>query len=312
MKSTTVRRTALTAAVVTALAGVAACGSQDSGKAGGGAGGSAAHASPVDALRSVEKSTDRARSARVSSTMTMGSLMTVTTDGVMSWGDGLRGDVTMKYTGGSLAAQMRRAGTSSVEARYLPDACYMKVSDAFARANGGRHWVRYAYADATGASGAARLLSQDQARNNTPNESVRLLLASHDVKKAGEEKVGGVLATHYSGTVDVAGLARGNGSLDAGQVAELKKRLDAAGITKETVDVWIDGRGRLVRKTESADSANGRMVTTATYRDYGVRADTAAPAAGDTKDLKDVLRSGGIPSGGASAGQASGGVAATS
>ncbi|WP_330459277.1 hypothetical protein OIB37_21775 [Streptomyces sp. NBC_00820] len=298
MKSTTVRRLTLSTALVAALAGVAACGTPDTGKGDKAAGKSAIHMSPVAALRSVEKSTDKAESARVRSTMTMGTLATMSADGVMSWGDGLKGDLTINYTGGKLGEAMRKAGTSSMEARYLPDAYYAKMSDAFAKQSGGKHWVRYAYADLAKLTGGSGAYVQDQARNNTPNQSVKMLLASGDVKKVGEEKVSGATATHYSGTVDVADLVGKNSSLGADQLADLKKQLDKAGITTETVDIWIDGRDLLVKKTETADTANGRLVTTATYSDYGVKADAEVPPAGDTKDFKDLLRSSGLPGGG--------------
>ncbi|MET8812710.1 hypothetical protein ABZW47_11940 [Streptomyces sp. NPDC004549] len=290
MQSTTVRRTALAAAVAAALSGIAACGAQDDGK-----GGKASHdvvpVSPIAALRAADKSTDRAESAKVRSTMSLGKLMDTSADGVLAWGDGMRGEMTITYTGGDMAELMRKAGSASSEARYLPDAFYSRMSDAFARQNSGKHWVRYGYADLAklGGRGSTAYL-QDQVRHSSPNQSVKLLLASGDVKKVGEEKVDGTATTHYAGTVDIAALARKNSGLTASQLSELKSELTQAGVTTETIDVWLDGKNLLVKKVERAKTANGTMVSTAHYSDYGVKVTAEAPAAGDTKDFKDLMK----------------------
>ncbi|MFD8910031.1 hypothetical protein [Streptomyces sp. NPDC059575] len=302
MQSTTVRRTALAAAVVAALSGVAACGAQDDGKDGkGGKGGNAAQevapVSPIAALRSADRSTDQAESVKVRSTMSLGKLMETSADGALAWnGGGLRGEMTLTYTGGDMAELMRKAGSASAQARYLPDAYYAKMSGAFVKQYGGRHWLRYGYADIAklGGRGATAYL-QDQVRHSSPNQTVKLLLASGDVKKAGEEKVDGVATTHYSGAVDIAALAGRDSGLTAAQLSELKSELTQAGITTETVDIWMNDKNLLVKKVEKAKSANGEMVSTTHFSDYGVKVTTEAPPAGDTKDFKDLMKS--LPSG---------------
>ncbi|MEW2133475.1 hypothetical protein [Streptomyces sp. NPDC005435] len=292
MQSTTVRRTALAAALVAALSGVAACGSQEARKDGKAAGGAAA-VSPLAALRSASLSTDRAESVKVRSTMSLGKLMETSATGSLAWGkDGQRGVMTTTYTGGELAELMRKADSATIEARYLPDAFYSKASDAFAKQTGGRHWIRYGYADLakTGGSGSTAY-AQDQARRSSPNQSVKLLLASGEVKKAGTETVDGVSATHYSGTVDVASLVARSGGLTATQLSDVKSQLHQAGITTETVDLWLDGRNLLVKMEERAKTANGALVNTVHYSDYGVKVAVQAPPADETKDFKDLLKS---------------------
>lgn len=103
--------------------------------------------SPIAALQSAEKSTDGADSAKVESTTTMGTLMSMKSDGVMGWGDGLTGDMTITYTGGTMADTMRKAGVTSMQARYLSDAYYAKMGETFARQVNGKHWIRYGYDD---------------------------------------------------------------------------------------------------------------------------------------------------------------------
>ncbi|MCX5422992.1 hypothetical protein [Streptomyces sp. NBC_00078] len=303
MKSTTVRRVSLSIAVLTALSVVAACSSSDSrkdGKAGNddrAAGKAATHLSPIAALRTAEKSTDSADSAKVESTTTMGSLMSMTADGALGWADGLTGNLTITYTGGTMADTMRQLGTTSMEARYLPDAYYAKMGEKFAEQAGGKHWIRYGYADLADLGGSSGAYLKDQMQNTTPNQSVKLLLASGDVKKAGTEKVRGVNTMHYSGTVDVADLAGKNSNLSASQLAGLKKQLTQAGVTTETVDIWVDGQDLLVKKTEKGRMTAGEYTQTAYYSDYGVKVSAAEPAAADTEDFRELLKKQGAGSG---------------
>jgi len=279
MKSTTVRCLTLSTAAVTALSGVAACSSSGS-----------TDVSPVAALRTAEKSTDGADSAKVESTTTMGSLMSMTADGALGWSDGLTGNLTITYTGGTLADTMRQLGTTSMQARYLPDAYYARMGEKFAQQAGGKHWIRYGYADLADIGGSSGAYLRDQMQNTTPNQSVKLLLASGDVKKVGTEKVRGVNTTHYSGTVDVADLAGKNSSLSAGQLAGLKKQLTQAGVTTETVDIWVDGKDLLVKKVEKGEMSTGRYTQTAYYSDYGVKVSASRPPASDTEDFKELLK----------------------
>ncbi|EYT84553.1 hypothetical protein CF54_00920 [Streptomyces sp. Tu 6176] len=309
MKSTTVRRTASVVAVTAALAGVAACGSGGSsggaahrdGKAAAGEtarGGTATLASPLTALRTAADSTGRADSARVDMTVSMGTLMSMKGHGALSWGHGLSGTLTLTYTGGTVADTMRATGTTSVQARYLPDAYYARMSDAFAAQAGGKHWIRYGYDDMARLGGGSGAYLKDQMQNNTPNQAVKLLLASGDVKRAGEERIAGVHTTHYHGTVNVADLAARTGhSLTAAQLADMKRQLTDSGITTDTVDLWIDDRNLLVRKVESADTAKGALTTTATYGDYGVKVAVGAPPRGDTADFKELLAAQGAGAG---------------
>ncbi|MFD8811302.1 hypothetical protein ACFV23_07395 [Streptomyces sp. NPDC059627] len=294
MKSRRVRRTAVSIAVAAALTGVAACssagGSGGSGKEDRAGARAATRVSPVAALRSAERSTDSADSARVRSTTTMGSLLSMTTNGSLAWDDGISGTVTITYTGGSTAELMRRLGTTSMEARYLPDAYYAKMSDRFAAQTGGKHWIRYGYGDLASVAGGSGALLKDQMQNTTPNKSVQMLLASGDVRKVGEEKVDGQATTHYAGTVNVADLAGRSSSLTAGQLASLKKQLTQAGVSTETVDIWVNDQDLLVKKTEKADTATGAMTQTAHYSDYGVKVSAQRPPAGDTADFKSLLK----------------------
>ncbi|MGW1615879.1 hypothetical protein ACWCQZ_41810 [Streptomyces sp. NPDC002285] len=264
MTSTRARRRALWVALLTALTALPACTSSD----GPGEADRTAPARAVTAaLRTVERSTGQAESARVRSTTTMGSTLSMKADGTLAWSDGLTGTLTITYTGGTTAEAMRRLGTTSMEARYLPDAYYARMGDKFAEKTDGKHWIKYAYEDLDDLAGSSGAALADQMRGTAPHTSVKLLLSSTDARKVGEETVSGAHTRHYSGTVQ-------------GQ-----------GVAEQTVDIWVDDRDLLVKKVEKGRTATGAMTQTAYYSDYGVKTEVDRPAAGDTADLKELLKS---------------------
>ncbi|MGW0853883.1 hypothetical protein [Streptomyces sp. NPDC002690] len=295
MTSKTLRRVCVSVVTVTALSSVAACGGSDEASGSGGKNGdkspaaAAVAVSPIAALKKVQTKGDSVHSAKVESTMTMGTTMSMTMSGGMDWSDGMTGDVSIKYTGGTMGEAMAKMGTDgTMRALYLKDAYYVNMGDAFASALGGKHWLRYAWADLAALTGASGEAVQNQIKNTTPQEGVKALLAAGDVKKVGAEDVRGVATTHYSGVVDVAALTARNGNLDAAQLQELKDQLEKTGLKTETIDVWVDKDDLLVKKTERGDSAAGAMNSTVFYSGYGTPVSVQAPAAGDTTDFKEI------------------------
>lgn len=269
MTSTRARRSAFWIALLTVLTALAACTSSDRPTEGDRTAGEdrATPARAVTAaLRTVERSTGQANSARVSSTTTIGSALSMKADGTLTWIDGLTGTLTITYTGGTTAEALRKLGTTSMEARYLPDAYYARMGDTFAEKTDGKHWLKYAYDDLEHLAGSSGADLADQMRGTAPHTSVKLLLSSTDVRKVGEETVGGEHTTHYSGTVHVEGT------------------------TTQTVDIWVDDRDLLVKKVEKGRTATGQLTQTAYYSDYGVKATVERPPAGDTADFKELLK----------------------
>ncbi|GGQ81786.1 putative lipoprotein [Streptomyces asoensis] len=306
MKHATLCRAGLSIAAVTLLTSMTACSPSGGSEGGSGSGGSGAFGkggdgdprlSPLAALRTAERSTEGADSAKVESSTTMGSMMSMTADGALGWGDGLTGTLTITYTGGTMADTMRRMGTTSMEARYLPDAYYARMGDTFARQAGGKHWIKYAYDDLESLGGSSGAYLKDQMQNTTPNQSVKLLLASGDVRKVGTERVRGQRTTHYSGTVDVADLAEKNSGLDRGRLDDLRKTLEQAGVTTETVDIWVDDRDLLVKKVEKGETTAGAYTQTAYYSDYGTKVSAEVPPASDTADFSALLEQQGTGAG---------------
>ncbi|MGI5513885.1 hypothetical protein [Streptomyces sp. CA-106131] len=288
MRDRIVRRGILPIAAVAALSAVAGCGLFGDGDSDIGAaapsGGRAGRADSrsVTALRAVEKATTRAGSARIESTTAMGAMLALKTDGALGWSHGSVGTLRITYTGGWLAETMRNMNSTSMEARLLPDAYYAKVGAPFARCLAGRHWIRYGYGDLAALPGGSGAYLTDQLRDTAPIRPVRLLLACGAVRRVGEETVRGRHTTHYSGTVTPA-------NLSGEDAAALRERLEQAGVTRETVDIWVDDHALLVKKVEKGELAGGRMSATAYYRDYGVKVSAGRPSAADTADFKELM-----------------------
>ncbi|MER5259075.1 MULTISPECIES: hypothetical protein [unclassified Streptomyces] len=290
MNSTTMRRAGLSIAVAAALTGVAACGSSGGdGDAKGKKKGSVA-LSPIAALRTIENETDNADSAKIEGKTVMGSKMSMDMTGSMEWSDGITGTMTATLTGGAQAEQMKQMGQSKIDYRYLKNGFYANMGDKFAaQAGGGKHWIEYDYATLAEISGAAGDAFKDQMQNSTPNQSVKMLLASGDVKRVGEETVRGTKTTHYSGTVDAADFTGKNADLDAEQMAELRKQFKQVGLSKQTIDIWVDGDDLLVKKAEKGKMADGEFSQIAYYSDYGTPVSVEKPPASDTMSFKDLM-----------------------
>ncbi|MCX5397551.1 hypothetical protein [Streptomyces sp. NBC_00102] len=294
MTSRTLRRVCVSVVTMAALTSVAACGGSDEASGSGGKNGdkspaAAAAVSPIAALKKVQQKSGSAHSAKVESTIVVGTAMSITSTGSMDWSDGITGDITIKYTGGTMAETMKKMGSDgTMRTVYLKDAYYANMGDAFAQAIGGKHWIRYGYEDLAAVAGASGEVLKDQMQGSTPEKGVEPLLASGAVKKVGEENVRGVATTHYSGVVDVAALSGTSTNLDAEQLKELKEQLDKSGITTETVDLWIDKNDLPIKASTSADTATGAMKTTSFYSDYGAAVSVVKPDAGDTVDFKEI------------------------
>ncbi|MFB7914120.1 hypothetical protein [Streptomyces sp. NPDC056061] len=278
MRTRTVRRVGLAAALATALISVTSCSG-------------AATADLVAALRKIEKKTDGVSSAKVEGTIEMGDLMSMKQTGVVGWADGLSGSMKITYTGGSMADVVKQnGGSGTMEARYYADGYAVNMGDAFAQQSGGKHWISYRYADMAKLAGASGEVMKQQMQSAAPNQGVRSLLASGDIKKVGEEDVRGVSTTHYSGTLDVAELTGKDSGLDDKQLAELKQQLSEAGISTEQVDIWVDKNDLLIKKTERARMKTGEMNVTMYYSDYGTKVSVEKPPAGDTATFADVMK----------------------
>ncbi|MFI5657472.1 hypothetical protein [Streptomyces sp. NPDC051684] len=196
------------------------------------------------ALRTARQKVVAAGSAHVDATMVTGKRLTSRSTGPLGWSHGVQGTLTVRITGGELAASTRELGGDPSETRFLPDAGYTRMSDRFADLQGGRHWIRRPY---------------DTCSDLTPADTLKALIRAEDVHSVGRETVRGQRATHYRGTSG-----------------------------RQHIDVWLDDRHLLVRRTQRAGDFTG----TVNYRDYGVPAAAERPAKRDTVDFADVTDAG--------------------
>ncbi|MEV0746231.1 LppX_LprAFG lipoprotein [Streptomyces sp. NBC_01220] len=295
MRTSTVRRVGLAVAVAAALTSVGACGGSDDGSTsrarGKDAGSGVVKTDAIAALLDVQKKTGAASSAKVEGTMTVGSAMSMKQSGALDWSDGVSGSMEITYTGGAMADTMKKSGgNGTMQARYFKDGYAADMGEAMARQTGGKRWISYSYEDLAALGGASGAAMKDQMQNTTPDQGVKSLLASGDVKEVGKEQVRGVPTTHYSGTVDVAELTAKTSKLDADQLAALKKQLNDAGITTETVDIWVDENDLLVKKSERGQMKTGELNTTMFYSDYGTKVSVQRPPAGETIGFKELFQ----------------------
>ncbi|MYT31178.1 hypothetical protein [Streptomyces sp. MspMP-M5] len=264
------------------MAGLTACnsgGGKSNGTGGGSAGGSSNDASgsksPLEAalasLKTASQQTSDKKSAQIDGTQKMGPT-TRTMKGAMDWSNGINMTLDITNTGGPMASG------KPMKALYTPQAMYMNMGMPM----GGKSWLKYDYDALAKKGGPAGALMKDSMQNNDPVKSVNLLIASGKVKEAGKEDVRGVQATHYTGTVDVAEMAKMQSkSLSEADLKALEQQLKKIGATTETIDLWIGPDNLLVKKREQMD---GQQATDSTvfYSNYGTKVTVTPPPAGDT------------------------------
>ncbi|OKJ16124.1 hypothetical protein [Kitasatospora sp. CB01950] len=241
---------------------------------------------PAAMLAMVGEKTSAAKSAKTEATMQIGATKASSMKGAISWEHGLNGELTGTM-GGPMAETLSKAGgDGTFTARYLDDAMYVNMGAAMAGQLGGAHWIKYGYADLAKLMGAAGDSMKNQLQNADPVSSVRALIASGKVDKAGTESVNGVQATKYAGDLSAADITQATTKgLTQAQADALQKQFAAAGITSDHIEVWVTADNLLVKKVEQMQSKAGEITSTATYSDYGTAVSTTPPSASDTVDF---------------------------
>ncbi|MEV0368562.1 hypothetical protein AB0I10_01790 [Streptomyces sp. NPDC050636] len=280
MRST--RITAAVAGVVMLVGGLTACngGKDDNGGSSSSSGGSDAAGkdsqpkSPLDQLKMVSQQTNGKHSAKIDGTVKNGPAEQ-SMKGAMDWANGMNMavDITQKGAAGS---------GKPMKALYTPDAMYMNMGMPIQ----GKSWIKYDYDVMAKKMGAAGALMKDMMQNNNPSRSVDMLIASNKVKEVGKEDVRGVQATHFTGTLGVAELARMQSkSVSEADLKSLEKQLELSGAKTETIDLWIDSDNLLVKKREQMDGKTP-YDSTVFYSDYGTKVSVTPPPASETTDYK--------------------------
>ncbi|MFE5579831.1 hypothetical protein [Kitasatospora sp. NPDC056531] len=243
--------------------------------------------SPAVYLEQVTQKTSAAKSAKVDETITIGAVAMKGT-GAISWADGLQGDLTMDMSGspvGKVIAGL--TGSESAPYRFTKDGMFLKIGGQAVDALGGKHWMHYSQADQAKATGGA----SDQLKSADPVEGVRSLIATGKVTEVGQETVAGKATTHYTGVLNSNDIAAAAGKgMTQDQLDQLKEKLTTAGITSETIDVWVDADKLVVQRTEAGDTKAGTFKASVLYSDYGVAVTTTSPDPADTVESSELQK----------------------
>jgi hypothetical protein len=268
-----------TGLAVTAVAAVVAgCSGGGSGTAaGGGTGGSANGSLNGSAISLVADAMDKANSAgtvKITGSMAVGGTSMT-----------LSGDV--QYSPSVKMSMSMQGGGQDISEIFLGNTIYMKDA-ALAAELDGKQWAEIDLDKAGGSLGALSSLA-NTGRNENPATQLSALVASKAVTKVGTETVQGQQTTHYSGTLNASQFLQ-NGAvtsqLSAAQVAELKSQLQSAGVTSETIDVWVGSNSLPVQeKVVVHSSSTGLMEMTMNLSDWGAPVDVSAPPANEVTDI---------------------------
>jgi hypothetical protein len=273
---------AVTAATAT-LVTVAACGGKSTSATGEHASAtpSAVAVSPVAYLLKVENATAKVHSDEMDRTVTVGTLRQVRLVGDTDWANGLQANVTM-----SVKASTPKP-VPALQMKIRSDALYLKVPSQKVASVGGKHWIKEPLA-LLAAQGAAGKAGTDQLKQANPAMAVRMLIASGDLRKVGQETVRGATTTHYTGTLDTGKLIAGRQGLTPDDVKFLKKQLAASGATDAHVDLWVNSENLPVETREQMETDTARITTTTYFSHFGVAVDLSVPDPSDTFTLHAV------------------------
>jgi hypothetical protein len=267
-----------TGLAVTAVAAVVAgcSGGGSTSAAGGGTGGSASGSVNGSAISLVADAMNKANSAgtvKITGSMSVaGTSMTI--DGDVQYSPSIKSSMTMQ------------GGGQEISEIFLGNTIYMKDA-ALAAELGGKQWAEIDLDKAGGSLGALSALA-DTGRNENPAAQLSALVASKAVTKVGTETVQGQQTTHYNGTLNASQFLQ-NGAvtsqLSAAQVADLKSQLQSAGVTSETIDVWVGSDSLPVQEKVTVHSSAGLTEMTMDLSDWGAPVEASAPPADEVTDI---------------------------
>ncbi|NUR02957.1 MAG: hypothetical protein HOY79_42510 [Streptomyces sp.] len=219
----------------------------------------------------------------------------MTSKGVLDWSKGIQGDLTITFTSGEMAENLAESDMpGTMRILYLPGNFYMNVGDgAAAKELSGKHWVGYSLKDMAKYSGNSTASLMKQLEDTTPSKSVDALLAMPVTRNLGPAVINGVQTTHFQALVSLDNLdATAGRQLTAAEKARVRANFSKAGITSETIDLFVTKDDLPIQESLVKETAAGQMKTITTYSDYGVAVHPKAPPAYDTASLDEAMNSG--------------------
>lgn len=187
---------------------------------------------------------------------------------------------TMNVDKMSMGGQSMPIG--AIQVVYLDKVVYMK-SAQLSQATGGKPWLKLDLGKQAQQSGFNLDALMNQSQQVNPAEQTKMLTASKDVKKVGEETINGVKTTHYTGSITVA---EAMNKLDAKTRQQLQKVYQQVGAKKIFFDLWADGQQLPRKLTTKIDIPQGNTSNTIIYEDYGSPVNVSAPPADQVGDFR--------------------------
>lgn len=292
------KRAGVSLTAVAVVVGVAGCQDGDGGgKKAAGATGSQTQNEMTKVLQAAFEKTSEAKSSKVRMTMSMpagaGGGGTVELSGVQGWDPAVM-DVTMT---GSALTEGGPDAPDEVRMIMLNNVMYMDMGEKQAAEMDGKRWMKMDFAAIAEASGDAEVQQQMTSglenMNQDPSKQLAMLLESPNLKHVGPEKVDGVQAQHYKGTLSFEEMVDANESFDmlsAEQREDLLANVEKTGLKGYDTQIWVNEDNYPVKMVVGMKMAQGTMNMTAHYSDYGAEAEVQAPPAKDTFDLMGMMQ----------------------
>ncbi|MEU2181096.1 hypothetical protein [Streptomyces thermolilacinus] len=317
MKMSVRRRLGVPTVAVAVLAALAGCQSGDGKSEGADDRKKAAQApaaepqwsSALQVIQTAYEKTAAAKSAKVRMTMTVpagatgaagaagtagaaGEAGTMEMNGVLGWEPGVM-DITMK---GSSLLGAQGNGPDAMRMIMVDEIMYMHMGEKLPADLDGKEWLKLDFKALAAKSGDAAVQKQLTGgldnMNQDPAKQLALLLDSPNLKHVGPEKVDGVEAQHYKGSLTVEEMLAANKSLSVlsqKERDEMVAKMKEGGMTSYDTEVWVNKDGYPVKMDVGMQTPAGKIQVSATYSDYGTKAAVQAPPPAKTFDFMDMM-----------------------
>ncbi|MCE7078820.1 hypothetical protein [Streptomyces sp. ST2-7A] len=305
-----VRKAALCAATVGLVAVTAACGGDEGNDAADRADNTAtegtdegsddsargARSAIFEALQASAQRASDAETVAFETTMTMSDgaeEFVMALSGVMGWNP-VSMDVTMDM--GELGALMGQEEGATMNMRWLDNILYMG-GPLFESELDGASWIKMdleaAAAEGNDAELEQMLAQLDQAERmaQSPADQMGLLLQSPSLEHRGTERIEGVTAELYTGTLTMEELLEADpstGVLTEEELEEMRATLAAAGTDTVDLGIWVDENDYPVRIDMEMIAEGMNVVNSTVYKDYGVALDFDHPADAEVVDMAEM------------------------
>ncbi|MER6834408.1 hypothetical protein ABT320_10480 [Streptomyces cellulosae] len=251
----------------------------------------------AEVLQAAFKKTSEAKSSKIRMTIrtsgTAAETGSMEMSGVQGWDPAVM-DVTMK---GSGFAASGAGGPEQTRVIMLDGVMYVDLGAEQAAGMDGKRWMKMDFKAVADASGDPEVQKQVtgglENMNQDPAQQLALLLGSPSLKHVGPEKVDGVEAQHYKGTLSFKEMVDANTSFDLlskKERDELVAMAEKSGMKGYDTEIWVNEDDLPVKMVVGMTMAQGTMTMTSHFSDYGAKADVQAPPAGETVDFMEMLK----------------------